>query len=243
MPDSGKGFGDGSVPSEARLQKGARSEGAGTQVCESASTSASGTSKEQHAHPLTLVASTVQSLDDELLAVGVFALSKKARLAIAEELWRAEIRAGDVERLFRWISAGESEGKARRYLAGLLQDIEGTKEALADLDKRDRIRGGAQQRNSMNYRDAPQEGESREAWEHDRMCRIAWCRVQADGRSVAEVADELGVKEGTVTAMLDRGRVLQGGHEVRKVDRSKVEGSEERIARFRRDMQARRAQA
>jgi hypothetical protein len=173
--------------------------------------------------------------------VGVFALSKKARLAIAEELWRAEVTPGHVERLFRWIAAGESEGKARRYLAGLLQDIEGAKEAIADLDRRDRIRGRSE-RNAMDYRDAPQEGEDPEVWEHDRMCVIAWCRVKGDGRTVEEVAEELGVKTGTITAMLDRGRVLRGGPERRKIEREE-ESDEDRRKRFLEDMRARRARA
>ncbi len=47
-----------------------------------------------------------------------------------------------------------------------------------------------------------------EAWDHDRMCRIAHCRVNADRRPIAEVARDLGVSETTLAIMVDRGRHL-----------------------------------
>ncbi len=47
-----------------------------------------------------------------------------------------------------------------------------------------------------------------EPWDHDRQCRIAWCRVNGDRAPVAFVARELGVSETTLGVMLERGRAI-----------------------------------
>ena len=156
-----------------------------------------------------------------------------------------------LEKLRAFIFRGERDvGLAARYLGSVTSDPERCRQAIADLACHlNAKRRQDRERNAMHtpYRNAPQEGESTEVWEHDRKCRIAWCRVNSDHRSIAEVAAELGVKEGTLTAMLDRGRVLsESGDWVSRRKKGLPKGKiddrtpEQRVEQFREMMRNRR---
>ena len=219
-----------------------------TQVCEYASTSGSGTERDQNTYtPAHQSTSTVQSLDEALLMAGVFALSRKARRGVAESLAEAGIPVAAIEQLRQWIEHGEKDaGQARRYLAGLLSDPEATADAVADLERRRERAPRQGQPSTPPWHDIEQApAKERQVWEHDRQCRVAWCRYNGDGRSVQEIAAELGVKTGTVTAMLDRGRVLSAPPDWftkgKPADR-KAETPEQRVERFRKTMAERRMQ-
>jgi hypothetical protein len=136
------------------------------------------------------------------------------RAALARRLFEAAVQADDVE-LLGDHCRGTVEGAAAaaRVLVSLLVDDAKRTARLADL----RVVRDAQARRAAAKGRAPGDtpaspaplpGEDREVWDHDRQCRIAWCRVNGDHRSEAEVAAELGVKPGTLRAMLDRGRAL-----------------------------------
>lgn len=87
-----------------------------------------------------------------------------------------------------------------------------------------------------------------ETW--DEKCRRAWCRFHGDKRTKVEVAAELGVKAGTLEAMLARGQTLSqspllGGADARRAaeDRVRLDDREEQLRRFRARYEERRAAA
>ena len=47
-----------------------------------------------------------------------------------------------------------------------------------------------------------------EPWDHDRMCRIAWCLFNGDRKPKPMIAAMLGIQPGTLEAMLARGEQL-----------------------------------
>jgi hypothetical protein len=159
----------------------------------------------------------VADLDDLADALAVFEVHAgfpEQRAALARRLFEAAVQADDVE-LLGDHCRGTVEGAAAaaRVLVSLLVDDAKRTARLADL----RVVRDAQARRAAAKGRAPGDtpaspaplpGEDREVWDHDRQCRIAWCRVNGDHRSEAEVAAELGVKPGTLRAMLDRGRAL-----------------------------------
>lgn len=153
---------------------------------------------------------SIQRLDDALLKAGVFALSKKARLTVAEALMQADITASDVDRLEQWVILSEPRvGLARRYLAGLLSDAPGAAQAIGDLKKHENLAAGKNDRNAMNYAPAPAEGEDEAKWEKDRQCRIAHCRINGDKADESTVAAELGVSETELATMVKIGESMQ----------------------------------
>lgn len=89
---------------------------------------------------------------------------------------------------------------------------------------------------------------SSEPWDHDRMCRAAWCRVHGDRAPRELVMREMGIKPGMLEAMLARGEQLSRSPlveravppaEVRKLDQAE----EQRRREFRERMHAARARA
>lgn len=154
--------------------------------------------------------STVAEIDDALLKAGVYALSKKARLVVAEALWQVKIAASDIHILEQWVIQSEpKEGLARRYLAGLLADAPGAAQAIADLAKHKSMATHKHDRNAMNWSPQPSEDEDEQKWNHDRQCRIAACRVNSDRIDRAVVAKELGVSTEQLAAMIAHGESQQ----------------------------------
>lgn len=159
----------------------------------------------------------VDAILDELLVAGVHVGFPDERVELAERLAVDGVGAQDVRVLAQHCAetVQDGPGAVARVLASILTDRAKRDARLADLRA---VLGAKARRACQDSRapgDAPvrpfagpTEGEDPMVWEHDRMCRIAWCRVNSDRRPVAEVAAELGVKVGTITAMLDRGRVL-----------------------------------
>jgi hypothetical protein len=82
-----------------------------------------------------------------------------------------------------------------------------------------------------------------EPWDHDRQCRVAWCRVHGDRQPRVLVARELGVTEVTLGVMLARGEKLSTSALEQKPKPKVVEEEtqDERIKRFRELMRAARA--
>lgn len=157
-------------------------------------------------------------LEDMAEALAVFEVHvgfPDQRVELARRLLHEAVSVDDVELLGDHCRGTVDGGPAAaaRVLVSLLVDVGKRTARLADL----RVVRDAQARRLADRNrapgDAPAEvaplpGEPREVWDHDRQCRVAWCRVSGDHRSEAEVAAELGVKPGTLTAMLARGEAL-----------------------------------
>lgn len=156
-------------------------------------------------------------LADGLRDLGLFVLSGQARDDAAATCAANGVTLRHVEDLIAFVAEVEDRPKARRIVAGMLTDGAKLRRAVADLHAfraAERKRGvlpdagGDRAFGDKPAKVGPLDGEDAQVWPHDRMCRIAWCRVHSDRRSVAEVAAELGVSETTLKTMLDRGRVL-----------------------------------
>lgn len=189
--------------------------------------------------------STAAALDAAMVSAGVFVLAAARRRACALGLSTAGLTTVDVADLAAFIASCEpDESRQRKYLAATLSDPERATEAVKDMQAWRNTRQEPQRRGPKQtapWHDLETvDGRQREVWDHDRQCRIAYCRVVADRRTVQEVADELGVKTGTITAMIDRGRVLSGGEPGRPKRQPEGETQEQRTARFIASMRERR---
>lgn len=189
--------------------------------------------------------STTAALDAEMVSAGVFVLAAARRRACALGLSTAGLTTVDVADLAAFIANCEpDESRQRKYLAATLSDPERATEAVKDMQQWRNTRQEPQRRGPKQtapWHDLETvDGRQREVWDHDRQCRIAYCRVVADHRTVQEVANELGVKTGTITAMIDRGRVLSGGEPGRPKRQPEGETQEQRTARFIEMMRERR---
>ena len=200
----------------------------GVYVCVDSGTQS--TEPDTHAHTPEV---QVVQLASTLLALGVFCLSTAKRLEVAARLAALTVDTQQLVDLDGYIRESEPDtGKSRRYLAALLGDDAKLRDALgglaAYLREKPKAEGdgpahmpnmprgfaGCDCRECVGFRgtvvapeplpaDAP-----KEAWDHDRQCRIAWCCVNGDKRDPASVAREMGVSETTLNVMLERGRVL-----------------------------------
>lgn len=159
----------------------------------------------------------VEELADGLRDLGLFVLSGQAREEAAETCAANGVTLRHVEDLLAFVGEVEDSPKARRVVAGMLCDGAKLRRAVADLhafraaEKKRGIHpsaGGDRAFGDKPAKAGPLDGEDAQVWSHDRMCRIAWCRVNSDRRPVAEVAQELGVSETTLKTMLDRGKLL-----------------------------------
>lgn len=157
---------------------------------------------------------TIERLDDILKAFAVDVTEPQMRRAKAVLMANADITPEDAEAVF---THTERTAADQLRVPGLVAAL-----ALAPTKIRDAVAALRVYSASKASRDATpsrQFGESLwkkpfaddvdAAWEHDRMCRVVYCRVVSDRRSKEEVAQELGIKVGTIGAMLDRGRLLQ----------------------------------
>lgn len=157
----------------------------------------------------------LEAMLDELAVADVHAGFAMERESLARQLLRCGIEPADVVLLAEHCRATvEGAGSAARVLASLLVDDRKRDARLVDLREiaaRKALRARQDERapGDKPYVPGPVEGETREVWEHDRMCSVAWCRVRGDGASVPVVARELGVSEATLGVMLERGRVLR----------------------------------
>lgn len=156
----------------------------------------------------------LEAMIDELAVADVHAGFTMEREALARQLLRCGIEPGDVALLAEHCrTTVEGQGSAARVLASILGDDRKRDDRLVDLREiaaRKAIRAHQDERapGDKPYVPGPVEGETREVWEHDRMCSIAKCRVDGDRVAIAVVARELGVSETTLGVMLERGRAM-----------------------------------
>lgn len=187
--------------------------------------------------------SQTDDMDDAILIYGVHALDALARRALATRLVAESVTIDDVELLGDHVAASTNVSARPDALLAILTDPKARDDYLPQL-RRQRVlradRGAKDQRfGDKPTAVAPLAGEDAKKWEHDRACRIAYCRVRADRRSVAAVADELGVPAADVPAMVERGAALQAspiispksGKACRQVDRDDQEHAA-RVKRF-----------
>lgn len=140
----------------------------------------------------------------------------------------------EVEDALDHIAATSEPASAPRIASALLVDRQRLERTIVDLEARRNARRASA---VATKPDAPLDGEDKSVWEHDRMCRIVFCRMHGDRKTAAEVAAELGLRKGTVEAMFDRGRVLSASPLATpappKETKSLDETHEQRVARFR----------
>lgn len=189
---------------------------------------------------------------DELGIHGVHEGFPTERAALARQLLHAGVSPSDVELLgLHCRRTVDSAAAAVRVLVSILLDNGKRDERLADLRKIEADRAlRAAPRAPLDHPNGPTppKDEPREVWEHDRMCRIAWCLVNGDRKPRPHVATLLGIKPGTLEAMLARGEQLSRSPlvekpvsvaEVRKLDQAE----DDRRREFRDRMRAARAGA
>lgn len=207
-------------------------------------------------------------LDRALCELGVFALSPPRRASAASTLAKVGCAVADLLALNGYLLSGADgdTAKARRFLAALVVDEAKLREALSGLrvymqarpagsEREDegpshvpnmpRGYAGCDCKGCVGFRGTVSATEAKKAaaeepWDHDRQCRVAWCRVHGDRVPVAAVAREMGVSEATLGAMLDRGRVLSQSavvvHPPTKVESDRAQG--DRITEFRSRMRS-----
>lgn len=171
-----------------------------------------------------------EGVDSVLLAFGVFALSPAKRAQVVESAALVTCSAAEMRALFDYIAEGEKdEGTARRYMAAIVGDDVRLRDAVEGLRAFLRAREAMRKVTQIEDKgpkhmanlplgsttcpcracaDARAAKTEAEPWDHDRMCRVAWCRVQGDRQPAAVVARDLGVSETTLGVMLERGRTL-----------------------------------
>lgn len=160
------------------------------------------------------MSSSLELMADELAIAEVHAGFPIERLELARRLLHEGVSEADVALLSEHCRATvDGPGAAARVLASLLGSPARRDARLVDLREiaaKKAARALQEDRafGDKPYVPGPVEGESREAWDHDRQCRMAWCCVNGDKRSPASVAREMGVSETTLGVMLERGRVL-----------------------------------
>jgi hypothetical protein len=160
-------------------------------------------------------APTVFEFAGLLQGFGVDLGDPERRLAKARALIEAGLCVEDAELVFAHVEATSEAGKAPRIVAALALDPKRLRDAIVDArayrdaQEARKLSGAERAPGDKPYVPGPVEGETREVWEHDRMCSVAWCRVRGDGAAAAVVARELGVSETTLGVMLERGRVLR----------------------------------
>lgn len=186
----------------------------------------------------------LESMEDVLAAAEIHVGFPQERRALAGSLVSRGVLVEEAEALIEHCRATCSPPAAPRVIASILADDAKCASRVADL----RVVQEAKKRRNRAFGDAPVKlgplpGEEPEVWEHDRQCRIAYCRAISDRRPIKEVAAELGVSVTTAKVMVDRGRVLQLGPTLKEDARTVWDTEEEQEARrkkFVRDMLDRR---
>lgn len=198
-------------------------------VSECVSLGTSGTEAERTLNPSLTLEGEDSSVHGTLVLLGVFALVPSRQRAAAKDLEAAGVTAADLRDVAAWIGRAEKdEGQRCKFLAGLVvpaermvEAVRGLREHEAAVSKRAAVTGGSDGPPHMVNMPIGSAScncgqcvarraamPAPEPWDHDRMCRVAWCRVNGDKRSREEVAAELGVSVTTLGTMLDRGRAL-----------------------------------
>ena len=197
-------------------------------------------------------APTVFEFAGLLQGFGVDLGDPERRLAKARSLLEAGLCVEDAELVFAHVEATSEAGKAPRIVAALALDPQRLRSAIVDArayrDAQEvrKLSGAERAPGDKPYVPGPVEGETREVWEHDRMCSIAKCRVDGDRVAVAVVARELGVSETTLGVMLERGRAMasqrprQDAPSPKTVEQAE-RASQQRHVEFRQRMAADRA--
>lgn len=154
--------------------------------------------------------SALDDMAEELAVHGIHVGFREQRAELSRRMLAAGVSTDDVAMLAKHCTDSVREpGGAARVLASLLVDDAKREQHLADL----RLVAEAKAKRTRAFGDkahvpGPTEGEPREVWDHDRMCRIAWCMHNGDRKPRAEIARTLGVQAGMLEAMLARGEQL-----------------------------------
>lgn len=157
------------------------------------------------------MSSPINDLSDCLIVYGLEIGFAEKRLALARMLDNDGISLADLEMLGDHCKASTtSEASAANVLRKLLSEPKLRDERLADLRKRaDLQKAKHTEANADSRRPiGPLAGEDPEAWGRDRQCRIAYCHSHGDRWPIERIAREMGLHAGTVSGMIDRGRVL-----------------------------------
>jgi hypothetical protein len=192
---------------------------------------------------------TLNGFAEVLQGFGVDMGDPERRLQKARALLEAGLCVDDAELVFAHVEATSDAEKVPRIVAALALDPPRLMAAIGDA----RAFQEAKRRREMAKRPQPPVGdkphapgplpdESHDAWERDRRCCIAYCRVVADRADKLTVANELGVQVGAIAGMVERGRELQCGRGEKSISvADDAETQEQRTKRFVEDMRKRRA--
>jgi len=150
------------------------------------------------------------AIEQVLQAFGIDVGEPERRAEKASRLAEQGFDPSDLGAAFRHLEATSESGKAPRIASFLCMNPERLRTTIVDARAFQDARSEREHGRPVNGADRVFGAavEPVETWDHDRMCRAAWCRVHGDHRSPAEVAREMGVSETTIGVMLDRGRVL-----------------------------------
>ena len=181
---------------------------------------------------------------DLLQGFGVDAGDPERRLQKARTMLEAGIDLAGAQVAFTQAEATSKAGKGPRLISFLAMNADRLKAAIVDALAFQAARQARKGETVLAHPDkpyvpGPTQGESREVWEHDRMCRIAHCRVRGDGAKLEVVAAELGVSTTTLGIMLDRGRQLSTSPLIEKSPANPPEpkgASQDRTREFRDQM-------
>ena len=155
---------------------------------------------------------SLEDMTDVLAAAEVHIGFPQKRRELAGDLISRGVLVSEAEALIAHCVGTCSPPATTKVLVSILEDEAKCRSRLADLRAVEEARG----RRRRAFGDKPSQiaplpGEDQEVWDHDRQCRIAYCRVVADRRSVQEIATELAVSVTTCKVMVERGRTLQVG--------------------------------
>lgn len=150
------------------------------------------------------------AIEQVLQAFGVDVGDPERRAEKAARLAEQGFAPSELEIAFRHLESTSEPGKGPRLIAFMAMNPDRLRATIVDAQAFQAARSEREHGPEVNGagRLCGAAAEPIETWDHDRMCRAAWCRVHGDHRSPAEVARELRVSEITLGVMLDRGRVL-----------------------------------
>ena len=138
---------------------------------------------------------SIDDIADALAMANVYAGQPTERREFAGDLLAKAVTATDIELLSAHCQMTVKDGAPAQLavLVSILRNDKRRDERLGDLRQiaAKKARIAAQDSRAFgdpSYVPGPTQGESREDWDHDRQCRIAWCCVHGDQRDPASVA-------------------------------------------------------
>ena len=164
----------------------------------------------------------IDLIADALMEFAVHAGYHERRRVLAAELLADGVTAADIDLLGRSVEGDHAEvSVVGRRLAAVLSDPEQRRARIADLKLASAARTKRQERpvfgEAQRQRPGPVQDEE-PTWEQEQACRRAYCRVVSDRAAPAAVAAELGIPEGEIAALVERGRAMAAD----EVERSRI---------------------